>query len=255
MMVNVREDLTGRTFERLTVLQQTDDYIDPQGRHFAKWLCKCSCEDENIIAVVGSDLKRGNTTSCGCYQKERARNDHKKYNLFSNKLCDEYGEYYIGYASNTGTKFYVDAEDLSKIKDYCWRELVRIDTCQLRTTIDGYSVTMHQLLGFSNYDHIDRNELNNRKHNLRVCTQQENCRNRSLMSNNTSGITGVSWNTQANKWRAYIKTSEDNIYLGSFSDKNDAIIARLKAEQTYFGEFAPQKHLYEQYGVEMDSNE
>lgn len=32
-------------------------------------------------------------------------------------------------------------------------------------------------------------------------------------------------------------------------DKIDAIKARLKAEIKYFGEFAPQKHLYEQYRI------
>jgi hypothetical protein len=39
------------------------------------------------------------------------------------------------------------------------------------------------------------------------------------------------------------------IRLGCFSDKIDAIKARLKAEKEYFGEFAPQQHLFEQYEV------
>lgn len=34
-----------------------------------------------------------------------------------------------------------------------------------------------------------------------------------------------------------------------FNEKKDAIIARLKAEKQYYGEFAPQKHLYQEYGI------
>jgi hypothetical protein len=262
-MVKVREDMTGWVMKehgvpdsKLTVIKQTEDYVDPKGRHFAKWLCECSCEDHNIIAVAGSDLKRGNTISCGCYHKEQMIERNKKYNLFSDKLCDEHGEYYIGYASNTGTEFYVDADDFDKIKNHCWYENVRTDTNTLRAFVNGEYITMHRLLGFNNYDHKDRNELNNRKYNLRVCTQQENCRNRSLMSNNTSGVTGVCWDKRANKWKAYIKTSEANCHLGSFIDINDAIVTRLKAEHKYFGDFAPQKHLFEKYGINVgDDNE
>lgn len=253
-MVNVREDLTGKEFGKLKVIKQTDDYIDPKGRHFAKWLCECSCVDRNIVAVVGSDLKRGKTNSCGCYHKEQMIERNKKYNLFSDKLCDGYGEYYIGYASNTSTEFYVDADDFDKIKDYCWYENVRTDTNTLRAFINGEYVTMHRLLGFNNCDHEDRNELNNRKYNLRTCTQQENCRNRSLMSNNNSGVTGVCWNKRDSKWTAYIKTSEANLYLGSFINIEDAITTRLKAEKKHYGDFAPQKHLYKQYGIEVNDN-
>lgn len=41
-------------------------------------------------------------------------------------------------------------------------------------------------------------------------------------------------------------------YLGSFKNKEGAIKARLEAEAKYFGEFAPQKHLFEQYGIKID---
>ena len=74
------------------------------------------------------------------------------------------------------------------------------------------------------------------------------------MSNNKSGVTGVCWNKRDSKWTAYIKTSETNLRLGSFVNIKDAIITRLKAEQKYYGDFAPQKHLYEQYGIEVNDN-
>ena len=40
--------------------------------------------------------------------------------------------------------------------------------------------------------------------------------------------------------------------IGTYDDKGDAIRARLEGEKKYFGEFAPQKHLFKEYGVEED---
>lgn len=42
------------------------------------------------------------------------------------------------------------------------------------------------------------------------------------------------------------------MHLGSFSDKEDAIKARLQAEAKYFKKFAPQRHLFKQYGILED---
>jgi hypothetical protein len=109
---------------------------------------------------------------------------------------------------------------------------------------------MHQLLGFHGWDHINRNGLDNRKNNLRVCTHQENTTNRSLMSKNTSGFVGVSWCKATNNWRAQIMVDYKGIHLGCFDSKEDAIKARLNAELKYYGpKFAPQRHLFEIYGI------
>ena len=99
-------------------------------------------------------------------------------------------------------------------------------------------------------DHIDRNKLNNRKNNLRVTNDYGNARNTSLAKNNTSGIIGVSFVSDRNKWVAQITVNYQNISLGRYINKEDAIVARLKAEKEYFGEFAPQRHLFEKYGIE-----
>lgn len=62
-------------------------------------------------------------------------------------------------------------------------------------------------------------------------------------------MAGVYWDNQKNKWKATIWVNYKNKYLGRYLDKDDAIRARLKAEAKYYGEFAPQQHLYEQYGI------
>ena len=46
-------------------------------------------------------------------------------------------------------------------------------------------------------DHIDGVDTNNARENIRIVSQQLNCRNRSMHSNNTTGYTGISWNSKA----------------------------------------------------------
>ena len=86
-MVKVKIDMTGWNMwehgvsdSRLTVIKQTEDYVNPKGKHFAKWLCECSCEKHNKICVIGANLKSGKVLSCGCLQKENLSNVKKKYN-------------------------------------------------------------------------------------------------------------------------------------------------------------------------------
>jgi hypothetical protein len=247
-MVKVRQDLTGQIFGRLTVLEQTEDYVDCSGRHYAQWLCQCDCESHTIKKIVGNDLKQGKISSCGCVRKEvtgqRGKNHHKtnKYDLS--------GEYGVGWTFNTNQEFYFDLDDYEKIKDYCWYVNVSNNYSRLVAYQGRFKrVSILGILGCSNYDHINRNPLDNRKHNLRPATHAENSRNQSLRTNNTSGVTGVSRSKSISKWIAEIRINKEHFYLGSFANKDDAIRARLNAEVKYFGEFAPQRHLYEQYGI------
>lgn len=63
-------------------------------------------------------------------------------------------------------------------------------------------------------------------------------------SNNTSGQKGVSWNKGNKKWQSRIQLKGKNISLGYYDNKQDAINARLEAEEKYF------KPILEKYGVE-----
>lgn len=170
----------------------------------------------------------------------------KKYNKY-----DLSGEYGIGYCSNTNSEFYFDLEDYDKIKEYCWIEYNRkgyrsIEAWNLGI---GGNITMNWLITGKNCDHKNRNTLDNRKINLRPCTTVENAQNKTKPKNNTSGVIGVHLDKRINKWVARIKTTEKRILLGNFTNKDDAIIARLNAEAKYFKEFAPQRHLFEQYKI------
>ena len=62
---NMKEDLTGQRFERLTVIKEADKR---KGRRVT-WTCLCDCGEKKDI--IASNLKSGATKSCGCLQRER----------------------------------------------------------------------------------------------------------------------------------------------------------------------------------------
>lgn len=61
------KDITNQVFGRLTALSRAPNR-PPIKKAF--WNCRCQCGAE--IVVCGSELRYGNTQSCGCLQKERA---------------------------------------------------------------------------------------------------------------------------------------------------------------------------------------
>ena len=75
-------------------------------------------------------------------------------------------------------------------------------------------------------DHINQDKHDNRIENLRLVTKSAQNFNRPVFGNNTSGVTGVSWNKQKSKWTAKFGTK----FLGAFEAMSDAITARVKAE-------------------------
>jgi hypothetical protein len=156
------------------------------------------------------------------------------------------GEYGILWSTNTNEEVFFDLDDAELILQHTWH----IDgDGYAKAMIDGKMTRMHQLIGCKWFDHINRNRRDNRKRNLRKCTPQENTRNASLRSDNTSGFIGVWWDKSMNKWCAQMVIDGKTMNFGYFTDKTDAIIARLRAEKQYCKEFAPQRHLFEQYCI------
>jgi hypothetical protein len=109
------------------------------------------------------------------------------------------------------------------------------------------SVLIHRIVAIAfiadplnkNYvDHIDNDRKNNHISNLRYATKSENQMNKSIHSNNSSGITGVSLKKRLNKWCASIAIDGIRKHLGLFNTIEEAKEARLKAVKTYFGEYA-----------------
>ena len=232
------KDLTGKKFGDLIVVKRVDDYISPKGKHHLRWLCLCTCG--NTCTIIGESLKSGGTKSCGCLKNANISKANKKYNTYN--LSGEYG---VGY-TNKSEEFYFDLEDYDLIKDYCW--YINNDGYIGATTRENgrtKMMFMHRLVmglpeEIYDIDHIHGNcsKNDNRKVNLRIATRSQNIANKGTMSNNTSGATGVVWNKGKEKWEAYININYKRIYLGSYSDFENAVKVRKEAENKYFGEFS-----------------
>ncbi|PHS60376.1 MAG: Fis family transcriptional regulator [Flavobacterium sp.] len=134
-----------------------------------------------------------------------------------------------GRASKTGKVGTVDASGVkSSIRLY------------LRVYFNGKVVYAHRLIWAimvgeqaEDIDHKDGNGLNNRWDNLRSVSHSVNGRNQKQHSTNTSGVTGIAYRKDSGKWRARIMVDTKMISLGTFKNKEDAIIARKEAEKIH----------------------
>ena len=232
-------DLTGKKFNKLTVIKRAEDRVLPCGQRKTMWECRCDCGNEKIIYVNSYDLRHNKIKSCGCLK-------HKAYYIKTNKY-DLTGEYGIGWTTNTNKEFYFDLEDYDLIKNYCWYESHGyIKTATPVNSIEKYGkyIFMHKLIlgTILNYeydiDHIEGNRNDNRKEKLRLCTRSQNQMNKGIRSDNTSKYIGVNYRKDRKKWRAYITVNNKQISLGNYDDIEDAIVARRNAEDKYFGRYS-----------------
>lgn len=87
-------------------------------------------------------------------------------------------------------------------------------------------------------DHINMNTLDNRRCNLRFCTNSQNRANEHLRANNKSGFRGVCWKKHAKKFMARIGIAGKEIYLGYYPTAEEAArVYDAKAKELY-GQFA-----------------
>lgn len=108
----------------------------------------------------------------------------------------------------------------------------------------GKTIRMHrQILDAKDdkeVDHVNRNRLDNRRHNLRECNRRQNQANKwkTGHKDHSSKYKGVSRKKNENKWCAQIECNDKNLFLGYFD--NEVVAANVynhKAKEV-FGEFA-----------------
>lgn len=108
-------------------------------------------------------------------------------------------------------------------------------------SVDNEITEAHRLVWLYEYgyapsgqiDHIDGNPLNNRISNLRDVTSSDNSRNQARRSDNKTGITGVYYCKQRNKYCVQISSGNKRIRLGRFETIEEAKAVREAAEVKY----------------------
>ena len=79
------EDLTGRVYGRLTVIERVENDKWKQ----ARWKCLCECG--NYTVAVTSELNRGNVRSCGCLNREISKRVNSKHGFKYTRLYKIWG--------------------------------------------------------------------------------------------------------------------------------------------------------------------
>ena len=210
MQTNKR-DLCGQRFGKLTVIRRAEEAQDGKNRA-DHWLCRCDCGNDTV--VLGANLVRGHTKSCGC--------------LKSNDLTGQH----IGALTVLGRSDKYASRGKRRVR--LWE--CRCDCGELT-----YKATDTLTAGMENSCARCA-----QKHNAACAvknagfidgTQLSKIRDMTPSAANTSGCRGVSFNKRTARWEAMIKFRGKRTRLGSFKVFEDAVLARKKAEQVIFGEF------------------
>lgn len=135
---------------------------------------------------------------------------------------------------NEKARAVIDLDDVEKCKSYKW---VYRNDGYVSSRTGGKGIKLHRFIANTpkgmHTDHINRNRLDNRKCNLRICSQSENNLNKSAYKNNTSGRRGVKHKN--GRYEAVIKYNKEKYYLGFFTNFDDAVKAREEAELKIYG--------------------
>ena len=209
-------DIIGKRFGRIVALEKTDKKIS-NGTYIYK--CKCDCGKE--LELPSARLINGHNRSCGCLRSEFMKQKQKKYN----KIVVD-GDIAKIYFFNSDRYAIIDAEDIDKVKKYCWVD--RPKKYYPTAVINGKQIELHRIIMPNNdkrfvTDHINRKPLDNRKCNLRIVTQCVNMQNIGLTATNTSGYKNISYLTTRNVYVVTIERNHKKHYIGSYKDLKTAV--------------------------------
>jgi hypothetical protein len=129
----------------------------------------------------------------------------------------------------------VDDEDYDYLMQWKWN-----------FNAQGYAVRgvrMHRIINSTPenmiVDHINGDKLDNRKENLRNCTNAQNaCNKRKITLNHSSIYRGVSWHKLSKKWTAQIQISRKRVHIGRYDTEIEAAMAYNDFAVHYHGEYA-----------------
>lgn len=209
------KDLTGQKIGRLKLIKRVRE------KKRTYYYCECDCGNK---VKIRADSLNGNTKSCGCLGVE---NQFKAKDI-SNK---RFG------------KLIAIAPTKERDKDngsVIWE--CRCD-CKKKAYVAEYRLTNLEVrsCGCLGKEVSKSNIQKAVKKHLEVHivegTNIPIISKKSLNSNNTSGITGVTWDKSRNMWQAFITFKGINYYLGRRSDKKEAAKLRVEAEKNLFGNF------------------
>ncbi len=207
-------------------------------------------DDEPEVIVLSEKPKPGQIVSCDNPENvvlvQPSYMPIKTNNLTSHKVKRRgWIEGRVGYIPLTkGQIAKVDPEDLYWLTKWNWCARWDKDTggyYAYKSSPNGI-VSMHRfILGIDDpeikVDHKYHDTLDNRKSELRVCSNEENCTNKLRKAPNSSGYTGVTWNKVRNRYQIRIRSKGKSMCLGYCDDPVEGYVIYLRKARELHGEF------------------
>ena len=201
-----KADITGQKFNMLTAIKPTEKRCS-EG---ILWLCKCDCGNECYVSA--KSLRNGNTKSCGCLKA-------KKDDITGQRF---------------GRLTAIKPVEIKKGKSTEW--LCKCD-CGKEVTVEIRLLRSDNTRSCGCYNQEVATNKANTIFNRINGTMIEMLKSKKIPTNNTSGVKGVSWNKQKQKWEAYINFKGKKYRLGFYKELSDAAAARKEAEEKYHDAF------------------
>ncbi|UYB50153.1 hypothetical protein OCI51_26460 (plasmid) [Lysinibacillus capsici] len=201
----------GDPFGRLVIIQEV------KSKKRRSFLCKCECGEEKVVQL--NHLRSGMTTSCGCYQSEKA---HESNVIDLTKK--RFGQLLVLRKSGSIKNQSVEWEcqcDCGNKKTLSARELIQIGTqscgCLLNKTIQNARMVLYN--DFS----IDDVQIPLLKKKVRKDSGTEQ--------------KGIYYDKRFDTYRVSIAVKGKKIYLGTRKFLEDAIELRKAGEEKYHQPF------------------
>lgn len=157
--------------------------------------------------------------------------------------CGDYYELKIVYKKDIWYTYYIDADDFERVQKRRWRTQHK----KRKTyAVSGQAHSQEGLIYLHNFilnykyvsgyevDHIDGNEANNRKSNLRIITRLENIQNSNVRIDNKIGIRGICYHPNWHSYTVDFSFSKKRFYFPHWKTLEEAVYCRKFAEE-YFG--------------------
>jgi hypothetical protein len=208
-------NLTGQKFGHLTAISRAKDIVNGKGKRKTAWLCECLCGNKKIIAT--SELRSGDSKSCGCLFLE---------------LKTKHG--YCKGSTNSHPLYRVRLDMIDRCENPFNKSFQNygergIQVCDLWKNNPKAFIEWGIENGWEKGLQIDRKD-NDRGYfpeNCHFVTPMKNIHNQRLInSKNNSGFAGVSFIEKTGMFRARIGHNKKTYHIGHFPTAKEAALSR-----------------------------